>query len=277
MSEGGGDQQQELPGGGVDSDDALVADPSAMTHPPAPRRGCAFAAFVEAALDDVSNAAGICRGAHYKNVKAACQAALGERTEFFLSNRCLVRSMAMVEIFHASEKLFRSFSLLWALSLSLSLASKPLGAGMICISALSVEVDSEHGEGGTLDQIQQNSSVPPSRFAPLRHRLSPRQHRQQSASAAREASRPRWAPRTPTRSSRPSRGPRRRFAAGSRRAPPPSRRQTPGSRSRRSAACTSSSRTPTSRGSPPPPAAPLARAAAWATARSWRGSWRPRR
>jgi hypothetical protein len=83
MSEGGGDQQQELPGGGVDSDDALVADPSAMTHPPAPRRGCAFAAFVEAALDDVSNAAGNCRGAHYKNVKAACQAALGERTEFF--------------------------------------------------------------------------------------------------------------------------------------------------------------------------------------------------
>ena len=79
MSEGGGDQQQEqLPGGGVDSDDAVVVvDPSMGMHPPAPRRGCAFAAFVEAALEEVSNAAGSCRGAHYKSVKAACQAALG--------------------------------------------------------------------------------------------------------------------------------------------------------------------------------------------------------
>ena len=83
MSEGGGDQQQELPGGGVDSDDAVVVDPS-MVHSPAPRRGCAFAAFVEAALEDVSNAAGSCRGAHYKNVKAACQAALGEDWFFLL-------------------------------------------------------------------------------------------------------------------------------------------------------------------------------------------------
>lgn len=77
MSEGGGDQQQELPGGGVDSDDAVVVEHHTM-HPPAPRRGCAFAAFVDAALEDVSNAAGSCRGAHYKGVKAACQAALGE-------------------------------------------------------------------------------------------------------------------------------------------------------------------------------------------------------
>ena len=75
MSEGGGDQQ-ELPGGGVESEDALA---STTMHPPAPRRGCAFAAFVEAALDDVSTAAGSCRGAHYRSVKAACQAALGER------------------------------------------------------------------------------------------------------------------------------------------------------------------------------------------------------
>lgn len=79
MSEGG-DQQQELPGGG-DSDDAVVGvdpSPSAYHHPPAPRRGCAFAAFVEAALADILAAAGSCRGAHYKDVKAACQSALGE-------------------------------------------------------------------------------------------------------------------------------------------------------------------------------------------------------
>lgn len=81
MSEVGGDQQQqEVPGDGIDIDSAIGGsgvDPAPL-HPPAPRRGCAFAAFVEAALADVATAAGSCRGAHYKDVKAACQAAHGE-------------------------------------------------------------------------------------------------------------------------------------------------------------------------------------------------------
>lgn len=68
---------------GVESDDAVVVDDAEhhhhQNHPPAPRRGCAFAAFVESALAEVSTAAASCRGAHYKDVRAACQAALGER------------------------------------------------------------------------------------------------------------------------------------------------------------------------------------------------------
>ena len=128
MSEGGGDQQQELPGGGVDSDDAPVVDASA-SYTPAPRRGCAFAAFVEAALEDVSNAAGSCRGAHYKGVKAACQVALGELIETMVPfDESMVRwsknSNASLSLSLFCCCFRRSFSL-----------ARSLGAGMTRVGA----------------------------------------------------------------------------------------------------------------------------------------------
>ena len=72
MSEGGG-------GGGASSlsDDAVAVENPSTTQPAAAAPRSPFSAFVEAALADVSTAAGSCRGAHYKDVKAACQAALG--------------------------------------------------------------------------------------------------------------------------------------------------------------------------------------------------------
>lgn len=73
------DDEEEEPMHGVESDDAVVASEHHQHHSPAPRRGCAFAAFVESALADVSTAAASCRGQHYKDVRAACQAALGKR------------------------------------------------------------------------------------------------------------------------------------------------------------------------------------------------------
>lgn len=117
-------------------------------------------------------------------------------------------------------------------------------------SAIRKKVDNDSNQKSM--KVGTTNSSPRFFFLTLVKTLSQKKHtptKTQSASAAPEESPPRWAPRTPTLSSRPSRGPRRRSPTAA--PPPPSRPRTRGSQSPRSAACTSSSRTLTCRASPP--------------------------
>ena len=148
------------------------------------------------------------------------------------------------------------------LPLAFSLASNALVQAWLASAPRSVEMDNEQYRKSRKFHQQTHlfafpstpsSTLPPSQKTKKHH---------QSASAAPVESPPRWAPTTPTRSSPPSRGPRRRSPTDRRhRRSPPSPPPTPGSPSPRSGACTSSSRTPTCRASPPFPRRPLARAA----------------